>query len=327
MMEIAIIGAGMAGLTLARELKDCASITIFEKSRGYGGRMATRQRGDFQFDHGAQFFTAKTPPFRKFLKPFIDQGTVARWDARFVEMDRNVVTDSRQWDDEYPHYVAQPGMNALCESMAQSLNIKLETRVVRIEKQSDRWQLLDGHGNHLAEVDWVITAIPAGQADELLPAGCSFKQELNEKPMLGCYSLMLGFEQPLSLPWDAALVKNADISWVCNNHTKPGRPEKPTLLVHATNRWAEENMELDDAAVIAHLQQETAAVTGMDLEHAVHTDLHRWRYANISKQWGDRSCLDTHMQLGAIGDWCVKGRIESAFQSGMHLAKQLRELI
>lgn len=326
MTEIAIIGAGMAGLTLAREMKDYASITVFEKSRGYGGRMATRRRGDFQFDHGAQFFTAKTLPFRKFLKPYIDQGTIARWDAHFVEMDRNVVTDSRQWDDEYPHYVAQPGMNALCESMAQSLNVKLDTRVARIEKQSDCWQLLDDNGNILAVVDWVITAVPAGQAADLLPAGCNFKQELYDKPMLGCYSLMLGFERPLPLPWDAALVKHADISWVCNNHTKPGRPEKPTLLVHATNRWAEENMALDDAAVIAHLRRETAEVTGMDLKHAVHTDLHRWRYANISKQWGERSCLDTDMQLGAIGDWCVKGRIESAFQSGQHAAMHLRKL-
>ena len=145
--------------------------------------------------------------------------------------------------------------------------------------------------------------------------------------MLGCYSLMLGFEQPLSLPWDAALVKQADISWVCNNHTKPGRPGDPTLLVHATNRWAEANIDLDDAAVITHLMQETAAVTAIDLDHAVHTDLHRWRFANITKQWGEHSYLDTDMQLGAIGDWCVKGRIESAFQSGRHAANELRKLI
>lgn len=327
MTDIAIIGAGMAGLTLALEMKDSADITIFEKSSGYGGRMATRHRDGYQFDHGAQFFTARTSPFQAYLKPWLEQGTVARWDANFVELERDRVIDSRQWDEEYPHYVAQPTMTALCEQMANSLTVKLDTQVERIEQKANRWQLLDSHAASLGEFDWAITAVPAGQAAALLPATCSFKQELEAKQMRGCYSLMLGFEQALPLAWDAALVKGADISWVCNNHTKPGRPGKPTLLVHATNRWAENNMELDAAAVIAHLKQETATVIGMDIDHAAHVDVHRWRYANIRKQPGERSRIDTQLRLGAIGDWCVKGRIESAFQSGMHMANELQDLI
>lgn len=63
--NIAIIGAGIAGLSLANMLNDVVNIEVFEKSRGYGGRVATRHNEDFMFDHGAQFFTAKNEKFKK----------------------------------------------------------------------------------------------------------------------------------------------------------------------------------------------------------------------------------------------------------------------
>lgn len=76
-------------MVIARRLGVSAEITVFEKSRGVGGRIATRYAGEFEFDHGAQFFTARTPGFRRFLQPLIDNGVVANWTARFVEIDRD----------------------------------------------------------------------------------------------------------------------------------------------------------------------------------------------------------------------------------------------
>ena len=70
MRRVAVIGAGLSGLA-ARELSESSEVTVFEKSRGYGGRMATRYGGDFEFDHGAQFFTARSAEFQEFLEPLI----------------------------------------------------------------------------------------------------------------------------------------------------------------------------------------------------------------------------------------------------------------
>ena len=69
MKSIAIIGAGIAGITLARQLQGSAKVSVFEKSRGFGGRMATRRHGSYQFDHGAQFFTARSKQFQKLDEP------------------------------------------------------------------------------------------------------------------------------------------------------------------------------------------------------------------------------------------------------------------
>ena len=57
--RIAIIGAGIAGITVAKAVQDIADVIIFEKSRGLGGRMAQRRRTGYAFDHGAQYFSLR----------------------------------------------------------------------------------------------------------------------------------------------------------------------------------------------------------------------------------------------------------------------------
>ena len=132
--NIAIIGAGISGLSLANMLKDIANVKVFEKSRGFGGRVATRYSEDFEFDHGAQFFTIKTNKFQKFMQPLIDQGIVDVWKAKFVEIDGNNTSNKKQWNLNYPHYVGVPRMNQVCKYLARGLDTTLEIEVNKIKK-------------------------------------------------------------------------------------------------------------------------------------------------------------------------------------------------
>ena len=112
-MKIAIIGAGIAGLTTAKMLRDIAEVTVYEKSRGAGGRICTRYTDSFDFDHGAQFFIAKTSQFKEFLNPLIQSSVVKSWNARFVEIKKNQIINQRQWNDDFPHYVGAPTMSEM----------------------------------------------------------------------------------------------------------------------------------------------------------------------------------------------------------------------
>ncbi|MCV6626839.1 MAG: FAD-dependent oxidoreductase, partial [Cellvibrionaceae bacterium] len=78
MSKIAIIGAGLAGLSAAKQLQNRAQVTVFDKARGLGGRMSTRRCEPYFFDHGAQYFTARSEGFKAFLEPLIEAGVVAR---------------------------------------------------------------------------------------------------------------------------------------------------------------------------------------------------------------------------------------------------------
>ena len=324
MATVAIVGAGIAGLTVARELARSHRVTVFEKSRGLGGRLATRHAGPFQFDHGAQFITAQTNSFRRFLDSLADTGVIENWPASLVEWRQGRIVSRRKWDDDHPHYVGVPGMNAIGKCLAADLDVRLETPVRSLLRDDGRWLLFGDAPGPLGEFDWVISAAPAAQTADLL-ASTSLATHARSVRMHACFALLLGFSEPNApdMPWQAALVHDADIRWISTDSSKPGRPAGPSVVVHSTNAWA--NAHLDDNQEIAqeHLAGQLFEVTGIDASAATFTSLHRWRYANVDRQCGDPCALDADQRLAACGDWFVRGRVEGAFNSAMALADRL----
>ncbi len=327
MTRIAVIGAGLSGLVFAHRIKPWAQVTLFEKSNGVGGRMATRRAGQYRFDHGAQFFLAKTDKFREFLTPFLGSGIVARWDAEFVELDRDTTVTRRQWDENFPHYVAVPGMNQLGKRLATSLDVRVKARVETIKPAAGGWQLVSKTKQPLGTFDWVVCAVPPAQAAKLLPSSFSYFDALTKPNMMGCYALMLGMQAPIEIPWQAALVRRADISWISVNNSKPGRASQFSLVAHATNQWSEAHMQENIDDVKHHLTRELSQVIGCDLSTADHLVVHRWRYANMARQNGPSMYLDEASSLAACGDWCIQGRVEAAFTSAYYLSVALKRLI
>jgi len=324
MKRIAVIGAGLAGLVVSRELRQNNEVTVFEKSRGVGGRMATRYAGDYEFDHGAQFFTARSPQFQNFLQPLIEQGVVAAWQARFAEFDRGEIVATRQWQDDHPHYVGVPRMNAIGKWLARDIDVRLGTTVARIERGNNGWLLCDGESSELGHFDWVVSTAPASQTAALVPASSPIRAAGAAATMRACRALMLAFEQPLELPFDAALVSDADISWISVNSNKPGRGEDTCIVVHSTNAWADAHVDDDDEELNSHLQNELSEVTGIDVGTASYCSVQRWRYANIDQRQGPLYCIDERLQLAACGDWFIRGRVESAYLSAKALAEALQ---
>ena len=326
MTNVAVIGAGLSGLVVARELKDDHTVTVFEKSRGVGGRMATRYANGFEFDHGAQFFTAHTADFRHYLQPLIDRGIVATWRASFVELERDEIVSQRDWDDDYPHYVGAPCMNEIGKDLAADLDVRRDTTVGRIEREPGGWCLSDSSDTILGRFDWVVLTMPAAQTAALAPKGSRLHEHCDSARMRACFALMLGFDAPLLLPWQAALVRGANISWVSVNSSKPGRPGPFTLVVHSTNAFADANIDSDVDQLVAQLLAETGEVLGESVDTATLCRLQRWRYANADDQDGADFFVDEAGQLAACGDWFNRGRVEAAFTSGFGLAQKLKRL-
>lgn len=327
MTRIAVVGAGLSGLVVARRLSAHADVTIYEKSRGVGGRMATRYAGEYEFDHGAQFFTANTPAFREFLEPLAASGVIADWPATFAELDRDRTQDIRAWGEDYPHYVGTPRMNEVGKWLSQGLKVATATRIVAAAHANGRWTLVDSADSHIGGFDWLILTCPPAQTASLAVADEQLVTLCRQHEMLACFALMLGFDEPLELPWQAALVRDARISWISVNSSKPGRSHHCTLVVHATNAWASDHIEDDLDRVRDRMLDEVSIVCGRDLSTFDHCDVHRWRYANIASQTGPDHYLNHRMGIAACGDWFVRGRVEAAFTSANALAQRLRECL
>ena len=329
MARIAIVGAGMSGLSAAHYLSETtAEITVFDKSRGVSGRMATRYADDYCFDHGAQFFTVRSEAFQQFLAPYIDTGVVQPWSARFVEIVKDSITAQRDWLTAHPHYVAVPNMNTLLKAVAAPFSLRLNTHVSRMSQVKGQWQLEDESGQLLGQYDWVILALPAPQAKLLIPS-TSTLSAIPCHTMQGCFTLMLGLKPDTDLPaWDAALVRQSKLSWVSVQSAKPGRKQRPALVVHSTNQWAEENMEVDIHKVKQSLLEALAMIIPLSEHEIDHCGIHRWRYANAAKSTDNHDCfIDHQRQLAACGDWCIKGRVEAAFLSGRSAAQHIAAVL
>lgn len=326
--RIAIIGAGLAGLSAAKELESRAEVTVFDKSRGVGGRLATRYADPYKFDHGAQYFTAKTDAFKTFIKPLEEKGLIARWNANFVEFDNGAIVQERQWDSNFPHYVGVPKMNEIGKYLAHDMDVKLGTQIAAIERGNDKWILKDSNDNEYPNFDWVIVATPSHQAVNILPQNFVHKVAVSNIKMQGCFTLMLGLSEPLELGWEAALVKNSNLSWVSVNSSKPNRSKEYSLVVHSSNYWADENIDADKTWVQEQMLAELSALIKQDIQpKLIHNVLHRWRYANVAKQETDGFLIDNTNKIAACGDWLVQGRVEAAFTSGHTLAKEISKML
>ena len=316
-MKIAIIGAGMAGLSLAKNLTKKHEVTVFEKSRGFGGRMSTRYTDDYQFDHGAQYFTARTKEFQAFLKPYIDQGLVQEWTPKVVTLAKGEKPYKRDWFE--PHYVAAPKMNTLGKELAVGLDVQRGVHIAKYERHDQQWLLIDKDEGTHGPFDWVVCATPAEQAQALIAKEFSATDALHGAKQAGCFALMLGFEQPLDLNFQAAKVKDSAIGWICIDSQKPSRDVSFSLMVQSTNEWAEKHLDGDRDAVQQTLLDELSKVLDIELKPDYVT-MHTWRYASTSKTTEDDFLIDSDNKLAACGDWCVEGKVEGAFLSAYRLA-------
>lgn len=342
LQRVAVVGAGMAGVVCARTLMQAGlQVTLFEKSRGFGGRMSTRQSPFGSFDHGVQYFTVRDPRFERALAT--TPQLVRRWSANAVRvLDEHGRVVEAALPAREPHWVAVPGMNALVRAWAQPLAdvgaVHLQERVWRIERDSRsprHWQLRcaaeGASGDAIEKVyagfDAVLLAVPSVQARELLeqsqlaPTLLDATSQVSVAP---CWTLMLAFpqaQQPSTLgpQWNAALSTHHRIAWLARESSKPQRDAVERWTVQAGAAWSREHLEDDPARVQAKLLKAFAEVTGIHAEPQ-HVQVHRWRYAKTDVALGRSHLWDARFRIGLSGDWCLGHRVEHAFVSGLELA-------
>ena len=318
--NIAIIGAGLSGLILAKQLATTHQVQIFEKSRGLGGRLATRYAEPYQFDHGVPSFTAKSTAFQAYLYPLQQAGLIAPWTANSVEIqaDKTIIACT----DTQPEYVGMPKMNQIGKYLAEGMQVERQTRITAIQGVAGAWMLQTETGAEHGPYAWVISTAPPEQTAAILPPGCL--PEIHDvAPMEGCYVMMLGFAEPLPIEWEMATVHHEAIRTILLNHAKPGRPAGYSMVVQSTKAWAETYSEAENAWVIQQMVDMASEMVQHDLSQAEHTSIHQWRYARSEKPLIPINNIDVQNQIVVCGDWCQEGRVESAYQVAMRVAEEI----
>ncbi|MDO9708414.1 NAD(P)/FAD-dependent oxidoreductase [Paracraurococcus lichenis] len=320
-LRIAVIGAGLAGLSCARALAARgASVRLLDKGRAAGGRLATRRAEAagrvLQFDHGAQYLTARTEGFAALLR---DCGA-APWGG------------PGRW-------VGMPGMSALPRALAAGLDLALERQVTAIEGRPGAWILrhlgaagLRPGGPRPAEApaaegpfDAVAVTLPAVQAAPLVtPHAPAWPARLAAVGMAPCWTVMAAFAERLPLPDALRPEDGGPVGWAARDSSKPGRPAGAECwVIQGSPAWSRTHLEETPEAVPAALLAALGTLAGTGLPPPLHAAAHRWRHSLVEAPLGEACLFDPELRLGLAGDWCLGGRAEAAFESGTALAAAL----
>ncbi len=302
--ETVVVGAGLAGLTLAAGLAAAGrDVAVLDKSRGLGGRLATRRgEGSLRFDHGAPCVQGSDAGFAALLGRLTEAGAATPWH------------EGAEPGAVAPH-VGLPGISGLVKPLAEGLAIHRGCTVAHAARRGGRWHLGDAEGAPIAVAARLALAIPAPQAARLLgehPAA----GELQAVAFMPNWTMMAAFDAPLPLP-DRLREASADLGWVLRDGAKPGRGEAQTWVVQASDAFSRERLEDGQPDIAAGLLASLRALAGEDLPPPVSLAAHRWRFARAAAPLG-RPCLSIpDDELVIAGDWCLGPDAQSAYLSGM----------
>ena len=323
--DIAIIGAGISGLTCAQALQTAGyTVVILEKSRGVGGRVATRRINQDPVDHGARYLEPTGTHIQNLIQSLQQQNSLILWTDTVYQFKDNQLQSPLY---QSPKYIAPNGMNTVGKSLAKDLEVWLNRRVINLKNTPNKtWHLLLEQTHRTAndkplavQAKLVVIAIPAPQALMLLePLENQIDRDILSQVRSveydPCITVMAGYstEQQSAfshrqIDWKAVSFPDDKIlDWVGLDSSKRILSQPPTLVIQSNANFANKYLDTVDLEPIGKQLIQAAATHLMpELNHPEWMKVHRWRYA-FCPQSLPSPCLTTTVPLPLVcaGDWC-----------------------
>jgi predicted NAD/FAD-dependent oxidoreductase len=336
--DAVVIGAGIAGLMAAARLGGQGRrVLVLDKSRGVGGRMATRRLRGAVCDHGAQFFTQRTADFHDVIEQAVHEAAVVEW-CRSFSRDGSIAVDGAPVGDGHPRYRGMRGMTDLPKWLASGLTTRGNEIEVRTAAKATAVATAGGHvrvtiegqdgAAEVVEAAGCVLTAPVPQALDLLAAGGSLDRleaeaiaRLRTVDYDPCFAVMLVLDRPSLLPEPGAIQFGSDapgpVAWVADNHRK-GISPVPALTVHATGGFSREHFDMPPDEVAAVLIDAVRPwIDGDPQEVIVERSVHRWKFATPTTILPDRVvAVSWSPPILCAGDAFAGPRVEGAFSSG-----------
>ncbi|MCS7210208.1 MAG: FAD-dependent oxidoreductase [Chloroherpetonaceae bacterium] len=315
-----IIGAGICGLIAADMLHRAGvKAIVLDKSRGVGGRLATRRIQSGTFDHGAQYFTVRDPKFYAIVEEWLAAGIVREWTRHFHTAAGPCDSDAE------PRYYGIGGMTAIAKHIARHLEVHLNETVSKFYPNHKAWHIETTDGK-LYQAESLILTPPVPQSLELVrKSGISIpireKRMLEAVTYLPCLGVLALLEQESKVPHPGGLWLYDDaVLWLGDNQKK-GVSQVPAVTIHATPAFSRTYWDADDAAISKALIEHASKWLGAKVLYA---EVKRWRYSAPDSFVPEPFiALNAPLPLIFAGDAFVSPCVEGAVLSGMAAAEYL----
>lgn len=322
-MKIAVVGAGLSGLMVANRLSRLGmDVTVFEKSRGLGGRIATKRLEWGALDIGAQYFTVRDPRFRHQVQQWLEEGATHLWDFTPYSLSSTGLKASA---DKTERFVGSPQMNSLAHSLAKGFKLEFEAKVDQVKRRGNKWILdLSQGGSVNGEFDWVVVSAPAEQSQAIV-RDTAIALSFFEPFYIPCWALAIATKGAVN-PEIQGIFGDEMVSWVSRLSSRPQRIKPKHYddcwMIHFSSEWSIANgkeTQIDITRTGFDWLAETLNNHGGKELSVVEHHKHFWRYARVRKNHNQQSFLvDSTSHIALVGDWLCGGRIEGAFLSALN---------
>jgi renalase len=316
--RIAVIGAGLAGLSCARVLRRAGCyVEVFEQERIIGGRMAGTRLGGVAFDHGCPYVAAKSQRFKSYLDEIAGNGYAARWNAKSSQGEEG-------GGQLQPWYVGTPGMGSIVRPLAESVRINAGRKVHTLQRVDKSWHIWFEDQTSAGPFAAVAVCVPAPEARLLLGQVDKLSDALQKVRMSPCWSLMVRIEERVLPDQDVFSDMSQVIRWVARNNSKPGRSARGEhIVLHASPAWSRETEDAEPEMVAEELWGEVSHVLSLPPVRPAQMLAHLWRNGIVETSLGETYLFSREQMVGLAGDWCLGRLGEHAFESGALLGKAI----
>lgn len=321
MHKVAVIGAGVAGVTAAITLqKNGLYSNVFDKGRNIGGRCSTRS-GEYTFNHGAPFFTANDSKFAAIVERQIKIGNVRPWHGRFAIP----TTSEVSLNGRSNYYIGVTGMRGFVEGLGDNINILTSSEIASIKKCANGWRLKNIDGYDVGEYSAVILAMPPEQTRRVLPSNSTIFPKIAEFKSEPRWAVMATFEKSLSTNFDYMELEHPMLKTLVKQPSELSNPGEENWVIYSNTHWATKNINANRDDVAKEMLGAFKKIIGGHFREPRYVRAHRWRLALPSMNCSKDSFWDDELLIGVCGDWCVAPTIEGAFLSGLACGNEIAE--
>lgn len=306
-----VIGAGISGLNAAKKIKDLnlGSVEVLEKSRGVGGRVATRRTLGTRFDHGAQFYRLKKD-IEALHQDWKNQGITHHW---FVS-------------EKGDHWCSKSGMTAFPKRMASDLDISLEKEIQTIHYENNLWKLISNKNEEWFCHNLIISS-PTPQTVKLLSevaneqvldmnAFAEIKKINYTKALIGLVTL----EEKCMIDANGYIEPQSGHFFSISDQMRKGVSDVPALTITMSPDFSEQEFEYADEVILEKIIK--VFIAEYPQAKIKNAELKKWRYCQPQNQ-SKNLFLEIAPKLYLIGDAFGGSSILGALRSSEALVNFL----
>ena len=311
-----IVGGGISGLITATILqRNNIQVTVLDKGRGIGGRLATRRIQKGVFDYGAQYFSVESSVFQQWVDEWLEAEVISQWCQQFTAEDR-----------QKPRYRGNISNRNIAKHLAKDLEVHTSTRVIKLDYQNGRWCVKTEKNQFHS--DMLVLTSPVPQSLTLLKesqitVASDIKTALEKITYHQCIAVLALLEKPSKIPPPGGIIiEKEPLVWIADNYQK-GISRHYGVTIHASPQFSQANREKSDAT-IAELLFDAASPWLND--SVIEYQVHRWRYSLPATFYHQPYCAIQEPPLVMAGDAFVAPKIEGAALSGIAAADYILKL-